>query len=137
MTPPGLELPLRGDLTATGGSVTRPNGRPWIVDRRCAGDGAITVEVTCPSGTRILLDLPQRLTLSYMKDAVTIRIDRELQRRLDRVCKQLGRSRSDVIRDSLRRQLALLQFEQARRQTMPFAEARGYLTDEDIYRDVS
>ena len=49
----------------------------------------------------------------------------------------LGRSRSDVIRDSLRRQLALLQFEQARRQIMPFAEARGYLTDEDVYRDVS
>lgn len=77
------------------------------------------------------------LTLSYMKDAVTIRLDRDLQRRLDRVCKQLGRSRSEVIRDSLRRQLALLQFEQARRQVMPFAEARGYLTDEDVYRDVS
>ena len=79
----------------------------------------------------------RRLTLSYMTDAVTIRLDRELQRRLDRICKQLGRSRSDVIRDSLRRQLALLQFEQARRQIMPFAEARGYLTDEDVYRDVS
>lgn len=72
-----------------------------------------------------------------MKDAVTIRLDRELQRRLDRVCRQLGRTRSDVIRDSLRRQLALLQFDQLRRQVMPFAEARGYLTDEDVIRDVS
>lgn len=72
-----------------------------------------------------------------MKDAVTIRLDRELQRRLDRVCRELGRTRSDVIRDSLRRQLALLQFDQLRRQVMPFAEARGYLTDEDVIRDIS
>jgi predicted transcriptional regulator len=72
-----------------------------------------------------------------MKDAVTIRLDRDLQRRLDRVCKQSGRTRSEVVRDALRRQLTLLQFEQLRRQTMPFAEARGYLTDEDVYRDVS
>lgn len=72
-----------------------------------------------------------------MKDAVTIRLDRDLQRRLDRMCKQSGRTRSEVVRDALRRQLALLQFEQLRRQIMPFAEARGYLTDEDVFRDVS
>jgi predicted transcriptional regulator len=72
-----------------------------------------------------------------MRDAVTIRLDRDLQRRLDRLCKQSGRSRSDIVRDALRRQLALLQFEQLRRQVLPFAEARGYLTDDDVYRDVS
>ena len=72
-----------------------------------------------------------------MKDALTIRLDRDLQRRLDRVCKQSGRTRSEVVRDALRRQLALLQFEQLRRQIMPFAEARGYLTDEDVFRDMS
>lgn len=72
-----------------------------------------------------------------MKDALTIRLDRDLQRRLDRICRQSGRSRSEIVRDALRRQLALLQFEQLRRQIMPFAEARGYLTDEDVFRDVS
>ena len=72
-----------------------------------------------------------------MKDAVTVRLDSKLQRRLDRVCRLTGRSRSDVVRDALRRQLALLQFELARRQLMPFAEAQGYLTDEDVFRDVS
>ena len=72
-----------------------------------------------------------------MKGAVTIRLDRELQRRLDRVCRASGRSRSEVVRDALRRQLALLQFEQLRRQILPFAEARGYLTDEDVFRALS
>jgi predicted transcriptional regulator len=72
-----------------------------------------------------------------MKSALTIRLDRELQRRLDRLSKQSGRTRSEIVRDALRRQLALLQFDQLRRQVAPFAEARGYLTDEDVYRDVS
>ena len=31
----------------------------------------------------------------------------------------------------------LLRFEQLRRQVLPFAEARGYLTDEDVARTVS
>jgi len=72
-----------------------------------------------------------------MSDAVTVRLDRDLQRRLDRVCKRSGKSRSEIVRDALRRQLTLLQFEQTRRQLMPFAEARGYLTDEDVYREIS
>ena len=69
--------------------------------------------------------------------ALTIRLDRDLQRQLARLAKLLGRSRSDVARDALRRQLAVLQFEDLRRQVMPFAEARGYLTDEDVFRAVS
>lgn len=80
----------------------------------------------------------QRHTLSYMKtSALTIRLDPALQRQLDRLAKRSGRSRSDIARDALRRQLAILQFEDARRQVMPFAEARGYLTDEDIFRAIS
>jgi predicted transcriptional regulator len=76
--------------------------------------------------------------LSYMKtSALTIRLDAALQRQLDKLAKASGRSRSDIARDALRRQLALLQFEDARRQVIPFAEARGYLTDEDVFRAVS
>ncbi len=69
--------------------------------------------------------------------ALTIRLDGALQRQLDKLAKASGRSRSDIARDALRRQLALLQFEDARRQIIPFAEARGYLTDEDVFRAVS
>jgi predicted transcriptional regulator len=60
-----------------------------------------------------------------------------MERQLDGLSKRLGRSRSDIARDALRRQLALLQFEEARRTILPFAEARGYLTDEDVFRAVS
>lgn len=76
--------------------------------------------------------------MSYMKTStVTIRLDPELEKELDRAAERSGRSRSDVVRDALRRQLALTRSEDLRRRIMPFAEAQGYLTDEDIFRDVS
>ena len=68
---------------------------------------------------------------------VTIRMDQSLAQRLDRAAKRRGRSRSAVVRDALERQLALNQLADLRRRITPFAEARGYLTDEDIFRDIS
>lgn len=72
-----------------------------------------------------------------MESAVTVRLDRALQKRLDAVSRKLGVSRSDIIRDGIRRQLALLAFEKHRETAMPFAEARGFLTDEDVFDVVS
>ncbi|MGH2372055.1 MAG: ribbon-helix-helix protein, CopG family [bacterium] len=46
-----------------------------------------------------------------MSNIVTIRLDRKLAGRLNRISRRLGRTRSDVVREALRRQLALLQFE--------------------------
>lgn len=77
-------------------------------------------------------------TLYYMKSTiVTIRLDPALERQLARAARRSGRSRSDVVRDALRRQLSLSRLEDLRRRIMPLAEARGYLTDEDLFRDVS
>ncbi len=78
-----------------------------------------------------------RSTSYDMRSAVTIRLDPDLQKLLDRLCKQTGRTRSELVRDAFRRQLSLLRFERLRRRALPFAEARGYLTDEDVARDVS
>lgn len=69
--------------------------------------------------------------------ALTIRLDRELERQVARIARRTGRSRSEVVRDAVRRQLAIAQFDDLRRRIMPFAEARGYLTDEDVFKDVS
>jgi len=91
--------------------------------------------VTSPAPIPLPLDR-LRITMSYMS-AVTIRLDSKLQRELDRLCRRLGRTRSEVVRDALRRQIALLRFDEGRRRLMPYAEAAGYLTDEDVFRDVS
>lgn len=68
---------------------------------------------------------------------ITIRLDEALERELTQASAQTGRTRSDLARDALRRQLALLRFERLRGRVLPLAESRGYLTDEDVFRDVS
>ena len=74
----------------------------------------------------------------YMKrGTLTLRLDEELERDLDNLAKQTGRTRSDLARDALRRQLSLLRFERLRNRVLPFAEARGLLTDEDVFAAVS
>jgi predicted transcriptional regulator len=68
---------------------------------------------------------------------LTIRLDEDLDRLLVRAARKSGKNRSEIAREALRRQLRISQFEALRRRIMPFAEARGYLTDEDVFRDVS
>ena len=72
-----------------------------------------------------------------MKGTLTIRLDRDLERMLDRLCKRTGQSRSDLVRQAVRREVSLRRFEDVRRRVMPFAEARGYLTDDDVFREIS
>ncbi len=68
---------------------------------------------------------------------LTIRIGRKLERRLHRAARRSGQSRSAIVREALGRRLAMDQLAELRRRITPFAEARGYLTDEDIFREIS
>jgi predicted transcriptional regulator len=78
------------------------------------------------------------ITMYNMKTAIlTIRLDEDLNRLLDDAAKKSGRNRSDIAREALKRQLRLSQFEAMRKRIMPLAEARGFLTDEDIFSEVS
>ena len=70
-------------------------------------------------------------------DNLTIRIPNVLKKRLREFCKQQNRPVGEVVRDSLRRYLAIERFQSLRRKTLPFAEAEGILTDDDIFRVVS
>ena len=68
---------------------------------------------------------------------LTIRLDDKLDRELARLAKQTGRTKSEVAREALRRQLLVQRFRGLRQELMPYAEAAGWLTDEDVFRDVS
>ena len=70
-------------------------------------------------------------------DVVTVRLDSDLKSLLEKAVRRSGRTRSEIVREALRRHLLFLQFEQIRHKVMPLAEARGYLVDEDIFKDVS
>jgi predicted transcriptional regulator len=68
---------------------------------------------------------------------LTIRLDGNLEKLLSKAARQSGKTRSSVAREALRRQLRLEHFETLRRKIMPFAEARGFLSDEDVFSKIS
>jgi predicted transcriptional regulator len=72
-----------------------------------------------------------------MDSTLTIRIDKELEQLLDDISKQSGRSKSDLVRIALKRQLSIESFQQLRKKLLPYGEAQGWLTDEDVFREVS
>lgn len=77
-------------------------------------------------------------TLQDMKTkTLAIRLDQGLDKLLSKAARQSGKNRSQIARETLRRQLRISRFEPLRLRIMPFAEARGHLTDEDVFRDVS
>jgi predicted transcriptional regulator len=69
--------------------------------------------------------------------SLTIRLDADLERELAAVCAETGSSRGEILRDALRRQLPLMRFERLRRQSLPFGEAAGWLTDDEVFTAVS
>jgi predicted transcriptional regulator len=69
--------------------------------------------------------------------SLTIRLDPQMARLLDELGRQTNKSRSEIARDALNRQLRLARFEAVRKRLMPYAEARGILTDEDVFAIVS
>jgi predicted transcriptional regulator len=69
--------------------------------------------------------------------ALTIRIPEKLSKQLRKLCREQERSVSEVVRESLRRYLAVEEMDQIRRKLRPYAEAQGIFTDEDVFRVVS
>lgn len=77
------------------------------------------------------------VTLSYSMATLTIRLPDRLRRELERLSRERGRAAGEIVRDSLRRYLAVERFRSLREKALPFAEAQGLLTDEDVFKTVS
>jgi len=72
-----------------------------------------------------------------MSSTLTIRIDDALERELKQVAAATHRPKGDIVREALRRQLALTRFRAVREEVMPLAEQNGLLTDEDVFKVIS
>ena len=74
----------------------------------------------------------------YMNmNTLTVRIPEELRADLQEISSRQSVPVSDLVRESLRRYVAIERFRSLRKRTLPFAEAQGLLTDEDIFRAIS
>jgi len=72
-----------------------------------------------------------------MNQTITIRIPDDLKDSLNEVSISENMAISDIVRDSLKRYLAVYKFRQLRDVTLPFAEAQGILSDEDVFKMIS
>lgn len=68
---------------------------------------------------------------------LTVRIPSGLKKALEKMSRKQHRSAGMIVRDCLRRYLAVEDFNQLRGRVLPFAEAQGLLTDEDVFKEIS
>ncbi|MBL6830046.1 MAG: ribbon-helix-helix protein, CopG family [Pirellulales bacterium] len=68
---------------------------------------------------------------------LTIRLPDDLRSELDRISRDENKAVSDIVRESLRRYVAVERFRAVRRKVLPFAEAQGLLTDDDVFKALS
>jgi len=68
-----------------------------------------------------------------MNQTITLRIPEEMKKELDELSKLEHKPVSDLVRESIRRYIAIRKFRQLRNMVLPFAESQGILTDEDVF----
>ena len=73
----------------------------------------------------------------YCMNTLSVRIPDELRADLLEISSRQSVPVSDLVRESIRRYVAVERFRSLRRRTLPFAEAQGLLTDEDVFRAIS
>jgi len=72
-----------------------------------------------------------------MNQTLTIRIPDEMREWLQELSRNENKPVSDIVRESLKRYLAVYRFRRLRNMVLPFAEAQGLLSDEDIFGKIS
>ena len=75
--------------------------------------------------------------MSYMKPTITVRLPEDLKSELEDISESEQKPLSDIVRDSIRRYVAIYRFRRLRSKVLPFAEAQGLLTDEDVFEALS
>jgi predicted transcriptional regulator len=73
----------------------------------------------------------------YYMNTLTIRIPEELRSDLQEISLKRSVPVSELVRESIRRYVAIERFRSLRKRSLPFAEAQGLLTDEDVFRAIS
>ncbi|OFZ97306.1 MAG: hypothetical protein A2Z44_00130 [Betaproteobacteria bacterium RBG_19FT_COMBO_58_11] len=72
-----------------------------------------------------------------MRETITISVPEEIKAELDKVVRDEGISRSDIVRESLRDYLFMRRFRLLRAKMLVKGQAQGVFTDEDVFKRVS
>jgi metal-responsive CopG/Arc/MetJ family transcriptional regulator len=72
-----------------------------------------------------------------MRTTLTVSLPEDLNQELTRMVKRKGTSRSKVVQDALRRQIALERFRDLRDRLVRKGGRAGFHTDEDVFKALS
>ena len=72
-----------------------------------------------------------------MKQAQTVRLPDELRKNLQQISEAEAKPISDLVRESIQKYVTVYNFRRLRKTILPFAEAQGILTDEDVFKTIS
>ena len=72
-----------------------------------------------------------------MKQTLTVRLPDDLRNELQEISAAEAKPVSDLVRESIQRYVAVYNFRRLRNTILPFAEAQGILTDEDVFKSIS
>jgi len=72
-----------------------------------------------------------------MTVTISVRMSEEEARALQDLARQTGKTASEIVRESLRRHTVRAQLAAVREALIPRAQAIGWLTEDDVFRDVS
>ena len=70
-------------------------------------------------------------------NTLTVRLPDDLRTKLQEISREKNKPVSDVIRESIRQYVAVEKFRSLRKKVLPFAEAQGFVTDEDVFNAIS
>jgi predicted transcriptional regulator len=72
-----------------------------------------------------------------VKQTLTVRLPDDLRKELQQISDSEAKPVSDLVRESIRRYVSIYNFRKLRNTILPFAEAQGILTDENVFRSIS
>lgn len=72
-----------------------------------------------------------------MRESISISLPEEIKAELDRFTASRGVTRSDVVRQAIADYLFVETLRALRAGLMPYAEAKGIYTDDDVFRELA
>jgi predicted transcriptional regulator len=69
-----------------------------------------------------------------MQKTLTIRLPEDVRKNLQELSKSQHVPVSELVRESIKKYIAIQQFRRVRSKVLPFAETQGLLTDDDIFK---
>ena len=72
-----------------------------------------------------------------MREILSISIDKDLKKRINEASKLYAISKSEIVKRALNKYLLHRELEELRFLLIPYGEKSGFLTDDDIFKEIS